>query len=437
MLSAAAAAAAAGGAGASRVLSRVGPGGVPGPLGVVGTASSLSTAPSLLSSGGGGGASSLASLSSGGAPTAEPQLSFDMSSFPALSASAGGDSIGRDSAPEINLAGDDFPALGGASGGGAGGGASVGSPAGGRRRGTSGGGVPQPKADMYAQLTRQQQQQAAASQQQQQQQQQQQHQQQQQQFQQQAAVAQAAHQQQLQLQQQQLLASAAVGGASSVVGAAASQAGAADDEAAHKYSLLGLLSVIRMADPDRNQLALGTDLTTLGLNLNAPDSLYKSFVSPFRGAGSGGSSGKDVRLPQCYYMQPPMKPAHTKIGSFSDDVLFYMFYSMPRDALQLHAASELYKREWRYHTELQLWFKRVPGVEAQVQPGVQERGSYFFFDTTLWEKVRNDQFVVRYDAISVQPPPPPPTTATTASGTNTPSSSTSPSPSSSTPTSST
>lgn len=173
-----------------------------------------------------------------------------------------------------------------------------------------------------------------------------------------------------------------------------------DDPSAHKYSLLGLLSVIRMADPDRNQLALGTDLTTLGLNLNAPDSLYKSFVSPFRGAGSGGLA-KDSRLPQCYHMQPPMKPAHTKIGSFSDDVLFYMFYSMTRDALQLHAASELYKREWRYHTELQLWFKRVPGVEPQVQPGVQERGSYFFFDVSLWEKVRKDQFVVRYDLLSV------------------------------------
>jgi CCR4-NOT transcription complex subunit 2 len=370
--------------------------GAPGALGV-GAASSLSTQASLLSSGG--------AVSS--AP--EPQLSFDMSSFPALTVSAGGDSIGRDSAPEINLAGDDFPALGG----GAAGAANIGSPAGGRRRGASGGGAAaQPKADMYAQLTRQQQQQAAAAAQQQQQQQQQQlqqqqQQQQQQQFQQQAA-AQAAHQQ-LQLQQQ------LAGGANG--GAVAAQGGN-DDEAAHKYSLLGLLSVIRMADPDRNQLALGTDLTTLGLNLNAPDSLYKSFVSPFRGAGSGGSSGKDVRLPQCYYMQPPMKPAHTKIGSFSDDVLFYMFYSMPRDALQLHAASELYKREWRYHTELQLWFKRVPGVEAQVQAGVQERGSYFFFDTTLWEKVRNDQFIVRYDAISVQPPPPAPVSSSSAPATS-------------------
>jgi CCR4-NOT transcription complex subunit 2 len=38
--------------------------------------------------------------------------------------------------------------------------------------------------------------------------------------------------------------------------------------------LLGLLSVIRMSDPDLTTLALGTDLTTLGLNLNSPEPLY-------------------------------------------------------------------------------------------------------------------------------------------------------------------
>jgi hypothetical protein len=38
-----------------------------------------------------------------------------------------------------------------------------------------------------------------------------------------------------------------------------------------RFGLLGLLSVIRMTDPDLNTLALGTDLTTLGLNLNSPE----------------------------------------------------------------------------------------------------------------------------------------------------------------------
>jgi CCR4-NOT transcription complex subunit 2 len=40
---------------------------------------------------------------------------------------------------------------------------------------------------------------------------------------------------------------------------------------ADRFGLLGLLSVIRMTDPDVNILALGTDLTTLGLNLNSSE----------------------------------------------------------------------------------------------------------------------------------------------------------------------
>lgn len=35
------------------------------------------------------------------------------------------------------------------------------------------------------------------------------------------------------------------------------------------------------ADPDLTTLALGTDLTTLGLNLNSPEALWKTFASPW------------------------------------------------------------------------------------------------------------------------------------------------------------
>ena len=47
------------------------------------------------------------------------------------------------------------------------------------------------------------------------------------------------------------------------------------------YGLLGLLGVIRMSDADRNALALGSDLTSLGLNLNSSDQLYSTFASPW------------------------------------------------------------------------------------------------------------------------------------------------------------
>merc|ERR1712038_943358 len=55
----------------------------------------------------------------------------------------------------------------------------------------------------------------------------------------------------------------------------------AERAAREKYGLLGILKVIRMTDPDLNTLALGMDLTTLGLNLNSPECLYATFASPW------------------------------------------------------------------------------------------------------------------------------------------------------------
>jgi hypothetical protein len=55
------------------------------------------------------------------------------------------------------------------------------------------------------------------------------------------------------------------------------------------------------ADPDLNTLALGSDLTTLGLNLNASEALYTTFASPW----VEGPTSRDPKffLPQCYNLQ--------------------------------------------------------------------------------------------------------------------------------------
>jgi CCR4-NOT transcription complex subunit 2 len=170
-----------------------------------------------------------------------------------------------------------------------------------------------------------------------------------------------------------------------------------------RFGLLGLLSVIRMTDPDLNTLALGTDLTTLGLNLNSPDCLYATFASPF--ADGPSKREPDFYLPSCYYTQPPMQPASMKIQMFTEETLLYIFYSMPRDILQLHAATELYMRDWRYHKEHKLWFTRVPSTEPLVKTTTYERGSYFYFDPNTWEKIRKDNFVLCYDQIDTPPKP--------------------------------
>lgn len=149
------------------------------------------------------------------------------------------------------------------------------------------------------------------------------------------------------------------------------------------YGLLGLLSVIRMSDADRNRLALGSDLTVLGLNLNSPDALYSSFGGPF--SDKPATKELHYQLPMCYYMQPPaLKTGH--LSKFQLETLFYIFYALPKDVLQAYAAQELYTREWRYHVESKLWFKRAPPSDNASSSSGGNNGQFIYFDINTWER---------------------------------------------------
>lgn len=60
-----------------------------------------------------------------------------------------------------------------------------------------------------------------------------------------------------------------------------------------------------------------------------------------------------------------------------------------------------YNRDWRYHKELQIWFRRMPGTEPIVKTQTYERGSYIYFDIGTWEKMRKDNFVLEYDKLEI------------------------------------
>lgn len=158
-------------------------------------------------------------------------------------------------------------------------------------------------------------------------------------------------------------------------------------------SLLPLVSV-QSEGTGENVLAVGLDLTSLGLNFSSPEPLYKTFDNPWDGGQNAlanrireGSQSLSTRmkepgfkLPTCYYMQPPgLQSSH--FSKFHLETLFYIFYNMPRDVLQLLAAVELYARKWRYHKGLKLWFS----CDAQMLQSY-DRGSYVYFDIKAWER---------------------------------------------------
>lgn len=167
------------------------------------------------------------------------------------------------------------------------------------------------------------------------------------------------------------------------------------------FGLLGLLSVIRMSDPDLTSLALGIDLTTLGLNLNSTENLHKTFGSPWSDDPAKGDP--EFVVPQCYYAKQPPALSQSYFLKFPMDTLFYIFYSMPKDEAQLYAANELYNRGWFYHRELRQWLTRVPNMEPLVKTNTYERGSYICFDPNTWETIRKDNIVVHYEMLEKRP----------------------------------
>lgn len=150
-----------------------------------------------------------------------------------------------------------------------------------------------------------------------------------------------------------------------------------------QFGMIGLLQFIRAAESDANlmSLALGQDLTALGLNLNQPDNLYPNFGGPWA-EHLCRPQDIDYHVPPEYLINAGIrdKLATMKFSRYKDDLLFYLFYTYVGDFMQLIAAAELYERDWRYHMDEKVWLTLVPGMD----------NTYYFFDPQNWRKVAKE-----------------------------------------------
>eukprot|EP01026_Neomeris_dumetosa_P038180 TRINITY_DN3107_c0_g1_i2.p1 TRINITY_DN3107_c0_g1~~TRINITY_DN3107_c0_g1_i2.p1 ORF type:complete len:528 (-),score=49.53 TRINITY_DN3107_c0_g1_i2:1052-2635(-) len=173
------------------------------------------------------------------------------------------------------------------------------------------------------------------------------------------------------------------------------------EESPDRFGLMGLLHVIRMVDQDLTTLALGSNLTDLGLNLNSQDKLYKSFASPWSDAPL--SQKPNFKVPSCFYF----KPQRVYSGFFhkvQEKTLLYAFYSMPGEEAQIVAAEALSNLGWMYHKERKQWIKRVK-EGGHVKQAQYEKGNYLAFDFENWHLVRLEGFTLFYDQIEETPQP--------------------------------
>lgn len=157
--------------------------------------------------------------------------------------------------------------------------------------------------------------------------------------------------------------------------------------------------------------------------------LYSTFITPWADQSAARTVEPDFHLPSCYASVQAPPPGPNKASAFSDETLFFMFYSSPRDALQEVAAQELcvsplfhinfsrgvscqgilhpgefetdaahrWNRNWRYHKDLRLWITKESGTSpSQKVPG-GEQGQYTFWDPENWIKERKEMTVLYAD----------------------------------------
>ncbi|GLB38599.1 putative NOT2 / NOT3 / NOT5 family protein [Lyophyllum shimeji] len=169
--------------------------------------------------------------------------------------------------------------------------------------------------------------------------------------------------------------------------------------AADRWGLLGLLAMLKNVgtDLDQGMSGIGTDLGTMGLDMGYSGDLYSTFITPWADQSAARTVEPDFHLPTCYASVQAPPPGPNKATAFSDETLFFMFYSSPRDALQEVAAQELWNRNWRYHKDLRLWITKESGTApSQKVPG-GEQGTYTFWDPENWAKERKDMTVLYAD----------------------------------------
>ncbi|KAH9845122.1 CCR4-NOT transcription complex subunit 2-like [Teratosphaeria destructans] len=208
-----------------------------------------------------------------------------------------------------------------------------------------------------------------------------------------------------------------------------------------KYGLAGLTAAIHSRDqlasghPEsvdqtlpsayRSNLFVGHQLENLDLDLNSPEPILDTF-HVWGHNGQSSSSMFDYRdrmvvpdftLPTAY--QVGNVPAiEGRMESLSDETLFFIFFSQPRDIAQQRAAAELERRDWRWHKLLRQWLRRdtpqqnypnssslvvtdlAPGIPVGTPPKArqgttQEVGVYVFFDAPNWRRVRRE-FVLEH-----------------------------------------
>jgi hypothetical protein len=139
-----------------------------------------------------------------------------------------------------------------------------------------------------------------------------------------------------------------------------------------KYGLAKIDECLKQKNSDLNIFTFGIDLTNFGLNLNESNEckfpldsliliyafsllsynillrkllaanyrLFPSFGSPFSDYPTRKIDPQNYNIPKCY-LKPQMPFNKAMFKKFPEDTLFYIFYNVMEEAVQMLAVEEL------------------------------------------------------------------------------------------------
>jgi len=222
--------------------------------------------------------------------------------------------------------------------------------------------------------------------------------------------------------------------------------------AADRWGLLGLLAMIKSADPDQALLSVGTDLGTMGLDmqqqgcvarvLSSPSLLTRfagtciqrssrrgqilaprivsSLISTFLGATACSRRRQVLERPPHLVTRRcsscSIRPHETRYRKSPRRSCKQPVQPWPAE-LTNPETKRSYNRNWRYHKELRIWLTKESGTApSQKVPG-GEQGTYTFWDPDNWAKERKEMVVLYADLEEktlTAPAPAPPAAAAVA-----------------------
>ncbi|RNF26349.1 CCR4-NOT transcription complex subunit 2 [Trypanosoma conorhini] len=152
------------------------------------------------------------------------------------------------------------------------------------------------------------------------------------------------------------------------------------------YGLLALPGLIQhslnLENPESAAflyLTRGFDLTSLGINVAQQRPLYPTLASLALERPEVPVAA-EYRIPDCYRQAKPRQPTLKLLQKYTDETLLYIFYSMPRDLLQVAAARVLLERGWWFHKVRQQWMRR------------RTAGGYDFFNQNKWKMETEENY---------------------------------------------